>query len=524
MDNFDKLFNEKLNEITEHDFDMQESSWERFHNQWNEEEKRTRVVWLWVKRNVIAAAVIGFLLTSNVFFAQQSIYTQSRMKELVDSISTIQKSLITSNKRTQENAVVISALNAKLKQQETVIAEQKALLEAKDMQQTTQSLMDIRHQFSTEKDINSNSTNPVNQYNNIDNNSTNNTSNNSINNTEKVSNITPLEENGQQPTSENVGITTNNSTLTSETNTTVTTNDNIENNTISTIDSGNVIAEQQPTITQENQIVNNQPEGINQVDELSFLDNVPFTLQTNFDKDITLKNWPLAEVENEFKPSFETRLFMLKEAAKPSAYQVGVQSKYTISPTYEGLPSMNITNNGVIGNALFFNNLRLQVGANYWYYKYEIEDIKSLADDLITPILEGYPTILPLHTTDELTKIESKSNGFDFPMSAQILLRSQKALTPYIGFGVVGRFVNNYTSEHHFYEDTGDDDYELGVNELIRSFDTGIWQGQVGLDYKVYKNWLLNIELSYSKNFKTPTFGLTNIQEYGGSVSIKYNF
>ena len=518
MDNFDKLFNEKLNEITEHDFEMKESSWERFHNRWNEEEKRTRVIWLWVKRNAIAAAIIGLLLTSNVFFAQQSIYTQSRMKELVDSISTIQKSLVTSNKKTQENAVVISELRTKLKHQETIIAEQKALLEAKETQRATQNLMNIQPQFSNKNDINS-STNPINQYNNIGNNST-----NSTNNIENAGSTNPLEENGQQSTSENVGITTNNSAPTSEANATVIANDNTENNTISTDNLGNVIAEQQPTITQENQIIGNQSEGINQVDELSFLDNAQFTLQTNFDKDITLKKWPLSEVENEFKPSFETRLFMLKEAAKPSAYQVGLQSKYTISRTFEGLPSMNITNNGVIGNALFFNNLRLQVGANYWNYKYEIEDIETLTDDLITPFLESYPTVSPLHSTDELTKIESKSNGFDFPMSAQILLRSQKSLTPYLGFGAVGRFVNNYTSEYHFYEDSGDDDYELGINENIRSFGVGIWQGQIGLDYNVYKNWLLNVELNYSKNFKTPAFGLTNIQEYGGSVSIKYNF
>lgn len=518
MDNFDKLFNEKLNEITEHDFEMKESSWERFHNQWNEEEKRTRVIWLWVKRNAIAAAIIGLLLTSNVFFAQQSIYTQSRMKELVDSISKIQKSLVISNKKTQENAVVISELSTKLKHQETIIAEQKALLESKDVQQATQDLMNIQPQFSNKNDINS-STNPINQYNNIGNNST-----NSTNNIENTGSTNPLEENGQQSTNENVGITTNNYTPTSETDATVIANDNTENNTISTDNLGNVIAEQQPTVIQENQIVSNQSEGFNQVDELSFLENIQFTLHTNFDKDITLKKWPLSEVEHEFKPSFETRLFMLKEAAKPSAYQIGLHSKYTISPTFEGLPSMNITNNGVIGNALFFNNFRLQVGANYWNYKYEIEDIEALTDDLITPFLESYPTVSPLQATDELTKIESESNGFDFPMSAQILLRSQKALTPYIGFGAVGRFVNNYTSEYHFYEDSGDDDYELGINENIRSFEVGIWQGQIGLDYNVYKNWLLNIELSYSKNFKTPAFGLPNIQEYGGSVSIKYNF
>ncbi len=514
MDNFDKLFNKKLNEITENDFEMKESSWERFHNQWNEREKRTTVIWLWVKRNAIAAAVIGLLLTSNVFFAQQSIYTQNRMKELADSVHTIQKSLVASNRKAQESEVVISDLRKVLEKQETIIEEQKVLLEAKAVQLEQQSALSVLPQLSTNNDLSKGSNIVDNKKQTIDKNSTNNTGNTVNSNSSK--------EDGQHSTNDNVNNTSTNSDLTSGTNIPVTSNDNTDNN--ATDNFNTVIAGQQPTIALENQITDNASEAVIQAEEISYLDNLQLTLNTNFDKDITLKQWPLAEVESDFKPSFETRLFMLKESLKPSGYQVGVQSIYTSSPVSGGLPVMQISKNGIITNALFFNNLRLQVGANYWDYNYEVEDIEDLADGVITPILEAYPTVLPLSATDQLTKIESSSNGFDVPVAAQLLLRSQKSLTPYIGFGVVGRFTNVYTSEHHFFDYLDDDDYELSVNESIRSFDFGIWQGQVGLDYNLYKNWLLNIELNYSKSFKTPTFGLPNIQEYGGSMSIKYNF
>jgi len=97
MDNFDKLFQDKLNEINENDFEFKESSWERFHKNMGAEEvvsPRGVVPIVWVKRNAVAAAVILLLLISNVFFAKQFLTTRSNVKALSETVENLKGEIV----------------------------------------------------------------------------------------------------------------------------------------------------------------------------------------------------------------------------------------------------------------------------------------------------------------------------------------------------------------------------------------------------------------------------------------------
>ncbi|NJN78013.1 MAG: hypothetical protein HC803_06480 [Saprospiraceae bacterium] len=96
MDKFDKLFQDKLNQINENDFEFKESSWERFHNDFETENVTSkRVVSLvWLKRNAVAAAIVLLLLMSNVFFAKQFLNTRSDVKALSETVETLKSEII----------------------------------------------------------------------------------------------------------------------------------------------------------------------------------------------------------------------------------------------------------------------------------------------------------------------------------------------------------------------------------------------------------------------------------------------
>ena len=77
MDNFDKIFQDKLNQINEADFEFKPAAWERFDTQREKStENRKGIFYLWLKRNSAVAAIILLLLISNIFFAHQSVLTR----------------------------------------------------------------------------------------------------------------------------------------------------------------------------------------------------------------------------------------------------------------------------------------------------------------------------------------------------------------------------------------------------------------------------------------------------------------
>lgn len=514
MDNFDKLFNDKLNEITENDFEFKESSWERFQNEWTEESKveKPAVLPLWLKRNAVAAAVVGLLLLSNVFFAQQVLSTRSDIKKLNTTVEELQKSVTTCSEQSDNYSEIITDLKVKMAEQAQLINNQKALIETQNERLMTQSRMSLmpvfpnQNGFISNKNNNNSIDNFNNQLNNNDKNSTTSTVNNNGTNAAPASELTIGEKPKKMSKNEGKNEGKNNS-----------------NDDLNQVVDNNSITKENTTASSPNKSETNENEMVNTTKEMVLLDKKTIVLG-DFSKNIDLKKRPIPVVENEYKPDFATRMYMLKEAAKPSAYQVGLASKYTYLPTVSGLSPMRITNNGVVANALFFNNFRLQIGAEYWLSTFEAEDIENMADGTITPILDAYPTILPTSPLDELTKIESSTNGFDFPLSAQILLRPKKSFNPYVGFGLVGRYTNNYSAEHYFIDNATSYEYESKNETAVQRLDIGMWQSQLGMDYQVFDNWLVNVEINYLRSFKAPIFGLTDIQQYGASLGIKYEF
>jgi len=498
MDNFDKLFNDKLNEITEDDFEFKESSWERFQNEWTEESKvgQFAVLSRWLKHNAVAATVVGLLLLSNVFFAQQNLSTRSEIEKLNTTVEELQKSVTTCNEQSENYSKIITDLKVKLAKQTELTNNQKALIETQNERLMMQSSMSLMPVLPNQNDF-------------------------SIDNNQSIMIGDSSEKFGDNGKNSTVSTTNNNGT--SAVPSSELTIGEKPKNPLNNAVKDNSGAKESVTVSSSTVVATGKNEIVTATEEMIFLDKKTVVLG-DFPENIDFKKRPVLIIENEHKPNFGTKLNKLKEEIKPSAYQVGITSRYTYLPTFSGLSPMTITNNGVVANALFFNNFRLQIGAEYWVNRFEVDDIEELEDGIVTPFIDVYPPVYPTSALDELAKIESISGGFDFPLSAQILLRPKRSFSPYIGFGLIGRYTNNYSAEYDFIDNVTASEYEVKTEMAVQRLDIGMWQSQLGMDYKISDNWLANFEINYLRSFKAPTFGLTDIQQYGASLGIKYEF
>lgn len=216
---------------------------------------------------------------------------------------------------------------------------------------------------------------------------------------------------------------------------------------------------------------------------------------------------------------------MAAEAAKPAAYQIGAGYQLTNITTANDIKPITVINISLNANALFYNRLRLQIGADWWLQTIDFDDMEMVADDVYDNVLEGFPMIAPSNPQDQLTKLEGEIKGFDVPIMAEILLRPSARFNPYLGFGVVGRYYDYYKLEYYFNENGNPIySYELKDIAAIQRFSFDLWQGKIGLDIKLTKHWLLNTELNYIKSYHQSIFGIRNIQQYGGKIGVKYQF
>ncbi|MCE9685073.1 outer membrane protein OmpW [Shewanella sp. AS16] len=100
---------------------------------------------------------------------------------------------------------------------------------------------------------------------------------------------------------------------------------------------------------------------------------------------------------------------------------------------------------------------------------------------------------------------------------------AQSALRPYIGLGV------NYTN--FFDNDFTDEAKALGLSDLSMSNSWGL-AGQLGLDYKIDKNWLVNASVWYAKIDTEVKFNLgdqavkidTDVDPWVYMLSVGYTF
>ncbi|QQX78924.1 outer membrane protein OmpW [Shewanella sp. KX20019] len=99
---------------------------------------------------------------------------------------------------------------------------------------------------------------------------------------------------------------------------------------------------------------------------------------------------------------------------------------------------------------------------------------------------------------------------------------AQSKLRPYIGLGV------NYTN---FYDNKFTDDLDGALTDLSMSSSVGL-AGQVGVDYQINKNWLVNASVWYAQISSDVKFNLgdvaqkveTDINPWVYMVSVGYTF
>jgi hypothetical protein len=485
MDNFDKLFQDKLNEINENDFEFKESSWERFHKNVDAEEvvsPRGVVPIVWVKRNAVAAAIILLLLTSNVFFAKQFLTTRSNVKALSETVENLKGEIVSC----QENSAFANENENSLLRE---LEENKNSL-LRELEENKSSLLRELEESANQKTDDLTTTS---NFNNFTNNPTFN-NNNPANNNRNDGSAVIL--NAENSNSNNGGIANSEPPNTDA-------NATIEQSNPDLLGQANATIEQS-------------------IDELNRLN-----LVLNNANSADAKWWIRQDSSytGHLKTSFGTKVILAAQASKPSVYQIGTGFQLTNITTANGIQPITMMNIGVSGNALFYNRLRLQIGTEWWTQNIHFENMETVADGVYSNILVGFPMLEPNYPQDKLTKLEGQVHGFDVPIMAEILLRPGAKFNPYLGFGVVGRYYDKYNLEHYFKEYNNPAyEYELKEKGTVQQFDFGLWQGKLGFDIRLSEHWLLNTELSYIKSYRQQIFGLRTVEQYGGRVGVKYEF
>jgi opacity protein-like surface antigen len=107
-------------------------------------------------------------------------------------------------------------------------------------------------------------------------------------------------------------------------------------------------------------------------------------------------------------------------------------------------------------------------------------------------------------------------------MTAQIMLRPNARINPYIGFGIVANYYDDYNFEH--YLSRGAFRYEMDSKGKVETWNFNNWQGSAGVDVALTDNWLLNAAFSYTKPYRTQPIGVENVATVGGLLGVKYAF
>ena len=172
----------------------------------------------------------------------------------------------------------------------------------------------------------------------------------------------------------------------------------------------------------------------------------------------------------------------------------------------------NESSQDVAGNGEFIINNNTQLGLNFGY---------MLTDNLGIELLAA----TPFSHDVSLKGVGKIANTKQLPptLVAQYYFGdAQSALRPYIGVGV------NYTN---FYDSEFTNDLNGALTDLSLSNSWGV-AGQVGLDYQLSKNWLVNASVWYMQISTDVKFNLaeapvkieTDIDPWVYMVSVGYTF
>ena len=78
--------------------------------------------------------------------------------------------------------------------------------------------------------------------------------------------------------------------------------------------------------------------------------------------------------------------------------------------------------------------------------------------------------------------------------------------------------------EYYFIDDTSNYEYEVKNKGQINNLNIGVWESQLGMDYRIFDNWLVSGEINYLQSFKNQPFGFSRVWQFGGRVGVKYEF
>jgi len=172
----------------------------------------------------------------------------------------------------------------------------------------------------------------------------------------------------------------------------------------------------------------------------------------------------------------------------------------------------NESSDDVAGNGEFSVSDDTQVGLNFGY---------MITDNIGVELLAATPFSHDV-SLDGLGKIAETKQLPPTLVVQYYFGDAQSKLRPYIGLGV------NYTN---FYDNKFTNDLDGALTDLSMSSSVGL-AGQVGVDYQINKNWLVNASVWYAQISSDVKFNLgddavkieTDINPWVYMVSVGYTF
>ncbi|MFK7981362.1 MAG: outer membrane beta-barrel protein [Saprospiraceae bacterium] len=231
-------------------------------------------------------------------------------------------------------------------------------------------------------------------------------------------------------------------------------------------------------------------------------------LSTAMTLEIPLRDIHIEPFAPVYKQEINPFLFM-----RPTGFSLGVEGSLVELIDQKGDDKEGFVG-GLTAEINFGNQLSMAIGGEYLNLQNKLE---SGEHDF-----SAYPIVEPDNTADILKELKVKANYLQIPFGFKYRFREHSRFKPYLGIGAIAR--KPITKELK-YEFRGlMDEYYVNQNYSGNDFSVNTLRGDIGFEYKVYRNWNIYFEGTYDHDFRLSITDFEKVKYFNIRAGILYNF
>lgn len=197
---------------------------------------------------------------------------------------------------------------------------------------------------------------------------------------------------------------------------------------------------------------------------------------------------------------------------RPTGFSIGVEGSLIKLIRNDGESKEGFTT-GLNAEIDFGRNFSLFFGGEYLKLHYELEEDADIS---------GYPIVEPENNQDAFHYLSVNANYLQIPFGFKYRFGRDKVFRPYLGVGAIARRPLRKELNYEFL--SAFDEYYINRTYPSSSFSINTLRGELGFEYKVYKNWNVYLESTYDHDFRLSTTDFEKVKYFNLRAGILYNF